>query len=107
MIHRVEYTERSRRHLLEAVEWIAIRAPMAAKRWLDDLEEAVSRLQEHPERFRYAPENEHHDVEIRQLLFGKRRGQYRILFTVEEERVVILDVRHSMCQRLGPGELDS
>jgi len=41
------------------------------------------------------------------MLVGNRRDQYRVLFTVTEARVVVLDVRHSMRDWLEPGELDS
>jgi plasmid stabilization system protein ParE len=43
-----------------------------------------------PARCPLAPENEDHPKEIRQLVHGR----YRILFTIEPGRVVILHVRH-------------
>jgi plasmid stabilization system protein ParE len=47
-----------------------------------------------PARCPFAPENEDHTQEIRQLIFGR----YRVLFTIQPGRVVILHVRH--CARL-------
>jgi plasmid stabilization system protein ParE len=43
-----------------------------------------------PARYPLAPENEEHANEIRQLVYGR----YRILFTIQPGRVVILHVRH-------------
>lgn len=107
MTYVIEYTERARNHLLEIVDWIADKSPPAAERWLDRLEEAVGSLNRDPKRFASAPENAQHEIEIRQMLVGNRRGQYRVLFTVTEARVVVLDARHSMRDWLEPGELDS
>jgi plasmid stabilization system protein ParE len=106
MKFEVRYTERARAHLEEIVDWIAERSPQSASRWIGDLEKAVEGLRDNPERFGFAPERISHQIEIHQMHFGKRRGQYRVLFTVGESRVVILDVRHSMRPWLEPGELD-
>lgn len=32
--------------------------------------------------------------EIRQLIYGRRRGQYRVLFAIHEDAVEVLHVRH-------------
>ncbi|MCB1076214.1 MAG: type II toxin-antitoxin system RelE/ParE family toxin [Verrucomicrobiae bacterium] len=107
MTHEIEYTERARLHLLETIDWIAERSPDAAERWAESLFRAIEGLRKNPERFGFDRENGRHDFEIRRLLFGKRRGQYRILFTINGNRVIILDVRHSLQDWLEPGELDS
>ncbi len=106
MTFEIVYTDRARCHLQEAVDWIAERSPQAAKNWIAQLTEAVDSLRQNPERFGFAPENATHQIEIHQMHFGKRRGQYRILFTIDHQRVAILDVRHSMRTWLEPGELD-
>lgn len=85
---------------------MAENAPIAAERWLTGLEASVGELDHNPERFALAPEDASHDIEIRQMLFGKRRGRYRILFTIRERTVTILDIRHGMRRWLEPGELD-
>jgi plasmid stabilization system protein ParE len=43
--------------------------------------------------------------ELRQLLYGKRRGVYRILFEVRDNNVFILRVRHSAQALLDPNEI--
>ncbi len=107
MTYPVEYTERARAHIVDALDWIADRSLMAAEQWLEDLEGAIDSLSVNPERFLFASENATHDIEIRQMLFRKGRGQYRVLFTIGAGTVVVLDVRHSMQNWLAPGELDS
>jgi hypothetical protein len=51
------------------------------------------------------PENEYAEEEIRQLLYGRRRGVYRILFTIEGDMVSVLTVRHGARGLLQPEEL--
>ena len=41
-----------------------------------------------------APENDEFEEEIRELLYGKRQHRYRILFTIREQAVVVLHIRH-------------
>jgi plasmid stabilization system protein ParE len=53
-----------------------------------------------------APENEWYEGgELRELLYGKRQGVYRILFEVRGDTVYILRVRHGAQELLGPGDL--
>jgi hypothetical protein len=55
-----------------------------------------------------APEARGLEVELRQLLYGKRAGQYRILFRVYDEldppRVRIVAIRHNARAGLTPEE---
>jgi mRNA-degrading endonuclease RelE of RelBE toxin-antitoxin system len=60
----------------------------------DDLIAKVESLASDPDRHRLAPESRRFPVEIRQLLFRKHRSQFRILFTISGNCVVILSVRH-------------
>jgi plasmid stabilization system protein ParE len=34
------------------------------------------------------------ETEVRQLIYGRRRSRYRVLFTMDEETVTILRVLH-------------
>ena len=52
--------------------------------------DAAATLEAFPGRCRLAPENGPFEFEIRQLLYGN----YRLLFTVRDDTVVILHVRH-------------
>ncbi len=57
-----------------------------------------------PKRFPLARENKYFSQEIRQLLYGRGRNSYRILFTILDGQdistVRILHIRHSSQQTL-------
>ncbi|MBL9142238.1 MAG: type II toxin-antitoxin system RelE/ParE family toxin [Verrucomicrobiaceae bacterium] len=94
MSYEIEYTRNALREAEEVIRWIRERAPRAADKWRDDLIAKVESLASRPLSHRLAPESERFARKIRQVLFHKRRGQYRILFTVDGQRVVILSIRH-------------
>jgi len=72
----------------EAADYIARDNPRAAENWVSEIFDLVSRLSEHPQRGRVVPEVGR--AEIRELFFGS----YRVIYRVEQNRVVILTVRH-------------
>lgn len=55
----------------------------------------ISTLEMHPKRCPVAPESADLGLEIRELLFGKRQGVYRILFRIERRTVLILRIWHA------------
>jgi hypothetical protein len=59
-------------------------------------------LEENPERCAEAPDAEWHGAGLRQLLHGKRRYIYRILFEIRGDVVVVFRVRHRAQDLLGP-----
>jgi len=89
----------------EAYLWIAERAPESAVRWFNGLYSVIDTLETFPERCPHAPEDDFFQQEIRQLIYGKLIGRYRILFTIDGDTVYILHVRHGARKRLeGPGD---
>ena|SRR3990172_3914933 len=105
MKHRVVIQPSAKAELRDAYRWYYNQSPTAADRWLDKLLKAIDTLKTHPERCALAPENDAFDETIRQLLYGKKRGTYRILFTVKEGVVDVLHIRHAARQHLGPDEI--
>jgi plasmid stabilization system protein ParE len=105
MARSVHITARALREIDEGLAWLTERSRAAAARWHEQLLEAIRSLEENPERWGLAPESEWYPGELRQLLHGKRRGVYRILFEVRGDTVYILRVRHSAQALLEPGEL--
>lgn len=55
----------------------------------------IASLQDKPFRCALARENDDFPQEIRQLMYGKSRNKYRIIFTIIEDMVYILYIRHS------------
>lgn len=79
----------------EAYQWVRERAPEAAARWFNGFVEALSSLTTSPDRCGLAPENDAVEPEIRQLLYGRRSGVYRALFTIAGNEVRVLHIRHA------------
>jgi plasmid stabilization system protein ParE len=101
---QVVIARKAAREIEEQYNWLAERSAAAADRWRGSLLEAISTLEDHPERCPEAPEAEWHKG-LRQLLHGKRRQAHRILFEIRGQTVVVLRVRHSAQDFLGPEDL--
>jgi plasmid stabilization system protein ParE len=105
MTFRVEIARRAAREIEDQYQWLAERSQAAAGQLRDSLLAAIRSLEENPERCPEAPEAEWYGPGLRQLLHGKRRGIYRILFEIRGDVVVVLRVRHSAQELLGPDNL--
>jgi plasmid stabilization system protein ParE len=92
--YKINIQPRALRDALRIHDWIAQDSPRNAAKWYAGLIDAIDSLAQFPERCKRAPENESFSEDIRQLLYGKRRGVYRILFTIHEDIVRVLHVRH-------------
>jgi plasmid stabilization system protein ParE len=80
-------------------------SPSQAKQWYLGLLGAIESLSQMPNRCALARENENFSLEIRQLLYGKGRSLYRIIFTIIEgdgiSTVRILHIRHGLQKTIG------
>jgi plasmid stabilization system protein ParE len=100
MIYPVEVTSFAIADAEQAYLWFRERSPEFAAVWYNGLFDAIQSLEKMPYRCSLAPESEDLDIELRQLLYGKRGQQYRILYTVEinersgEEVVRVQRIRH-------------
>ncbi|MEM1172201.1 MAG: type II toxin-antitoxin system RelE/ParE family toxin [Cyanobacteria bacterium P01_H01_bin.35] len=103
MEYQVEITDVALAEAEEAYLWMMEQlSPQNAEKWFDGLIDAIESLNKSPKRCSLALENEVFLEEIRQLLYGKGRNTYRILFTVSEQVVDVLHIRHSARQLLEP-----
>lgn len=106
MTYHIETTRQAKADRSSIFDYIAERSPDGALRWLAAYEQAVESLLENPHRG-FAPENQDHAEEIRQLLFKTRHGlQYRLLFFIRGDTVYILHVRAPGQTLLDPGDLN-
>ncbi|NER23493.1 MAG: type II toxin-antitoxin system RelE/ParE family toxin [Symploca sp. SIO1B1] len=82
-----------------------VTSPTQASQWYAGLLQVIESLSQFPKRCPLARENKYFTQEIRQLLYGRGRNSYRILFTILEEQegatVRILHIRHVSQQTLG------
>lgn len=88
----------------EAYFWVSNYSPLKARNWLEGLYKNILSLEKMPLRCSLAFEDQFFEEEIRQLLYGKGKNTYRILFTVAKKTVHILFVRHSAQKPLLPDD---
>ncbi len=96
MSYHVVVTARARADAVQAFRWIADHSPDSAARWYVGLEKAIAKLSSMPERHPTAEdESQQLGVTLRQMLYGRRRGIYRLLFSIDGDIVTLHYVRHS------------
>ncbi len=100
MAFHVIFRPRAECDIAAAVTWLARHNPQAAARWRSGLFWIVENLETEPNRYPAADESVDLGLDVRELLYGRRRGVYRILFTIEGQTVNILRVRHAAQDRL-------
>lgn len=81
-----------------------------AQVWYQGLIKAIVSLQEMPRRCPIARENKFFSQEIRQLLYGRSKQAYRILFTILDDQPIptvrILYIRHVSQKTVGEADED-
>ena len=105
MTYNVIIESQAMKNLETIVVWIAEENERAARHWYVEMVAAIESLKNLPDRCPVAPESELFAREIRQLLHGKHRNKYRILFTLVGDTVHILHIRHGARDWVGPEEL--
>lgn len=94
--YQTRLTARAERDVEQILGWFQKQqALVAGARWYHQLLTKVATLEQNPQRCSIAEESEEVGVEVRELLFGRRAGIYRILFVVSGKRVEILHIRHA------------
>ncbi len=95
MAFRVETTVKAERELSAIQDWLlSEQAGDAGLAWFLRLRDALDSLSEMPYRCPLAREKKGLSSGIRQLLYGNKPHVYRILFTIENDTVTVLGVRH-------------
>jgi plasmid stabilization system protein ParE len=96
MAFRVETTAQADEDARSILEWLVTQnAGDTGIRWFLALEDAIASLTELPQRCPLAPENAEFPFEVPHLLYGRKSHVYRILFSIENNTVYILHIRHS------------
>lgn len=102
--YRVIIQPEAEQGIKQAYYWVSKYSPRQARQWLEGIYKAVMSLEKMPLRCSLAFENNFFEAEIRQLLYGKGKNIYRILFTVSDTTVQVLHVRHAAQQPLSPDD---
>ena len=104
MPYDVRFTNRALADVDTSLAWLSSRSAPAA-RWRAGLLARVAALEQSPDRCPLADEAADLGLDLRELLYGRRRGVYRILFTIDGSVVHIHCVRHAAQDRLKPGDV--
>jgi plasmid stabilization system protein ParE len=91
---RLELSAPAARDIGDLHDYIARDKPRAAANWARQLRRKISSLRTFPLRHEIIPEAEELNRRYRHLLFGK----YRVIYQVEDDRVLILRVIHAARQ---------
>jgi plasmid stabilization system protein ParE len=90
MTYRVVVTSEAEQDLDQLFQYVAHDNPAAARKFVAGLRKRLKTLASMPRRCPRAPEDGLDGLEIRHLV----HGQYRVIFAIDSNTVVILQVRH-------------
>ncbi len=106
MKYHVHITAKALRDVESVLRWFQDQhASATAGRWHSQLMTRIDTLERQPARCRLAAEADELGIELRELLFGKRRGVYRILFIIDRRTVNILHIRHAARRPVSQSDL--
>ncbi len=107
MAFTVVLRPRARADIRNNADWLeATQGLRAADRWRTGLLTAViPALEADPNRYPQADEAGDLGLDLRELLHGRGRQVYRVLFTIDGETVYVHRVRHATQDRLQPGDI--
>lgn len=94
MKYRLVYQPTAADELERAIESSFSRYLEQAPKWCNELLDAIESLALDPDRHPVARENGQFEQTIRQLLFGRGKSIYRVLYTVDGDVVRILHIRY-------------
>src|SRR4051794_32814486 len=93
MMYRVVLQPEAKLDLLEAVEYLAPRAPQAAERWLQGFLESIQSLDTNPQQWPAAAEAEHLSRDVREWFYRTKSSVTRAVFIIVDDEVRVLRVR--------------
>jgi len=105
MPFRVVFHPQAQADIKAAATWLARTNPAAAVRWRRGVLSIIEKLETNPALYPAADEATDLGLELRELLYGRRRTIYRVLFTIDGQTVNVLRVRHAAQDRLKPDDI--
>jgi plasmid stabilization system protein ParE len=105
MTYRVVVQPKAERDIGQAAHYIfeQSKSKTTALRWVRRIRAKIDTLKSQPLRCPVDPDSVAYGTEVRVLLFGKERGRFRILFSIQSNTVHILTVRHAAQQSIAEG----
>lgn len=98
--YHVVIVPRAYSEMEEIYDWIASEHPLAAEKWRDSLLTIIDELAQFPRRAPLIPQKHYNRKHLRQLIYGKKRGSYRILFEINGQTVYIRRIVHTARENL-------
>jgi plasmid stabilization system protein ParE len=98
----IEFAAVADAELLATYRYIRRKNPHAANAWLIGIRAAIYTLRMMPERCGRAAEAATTGLDVRELLYGKRQGTFRILFTIGSRAVLIRRVARANRRPIPP-----
>ena len=96
MKYKLVVTQRAARDREDAFDWYSANySKEYADRWYEGVSQAIESIISNPLRCHQARESESLPFELYEMLFGRRRNKHRILFSIEDDLVFVLRIRHS------------
>lgn len=103
---QVLFLRRAQRDIEEGVAFRASHSAARATQWRNALvTNATGALEDDPHRYPAADEAADLELDLRELLFGRGRNVYRVLFTIDGESVYVHRVRHAAQDRLDADDI--
>jgi plasmid stabilization system protein ParE len=93
MTYRVVLQPEARLDLIQATEYIAERAPMAAERWAKGFLASVKALEEQPDQWPLAEESPYLELPLREWQYRTKSSVTRAVFLIVGDEVRILRIR--------------
>jgi plasmid stabilization system protein ParE len=94
MVFEIVYSLEAEQDLDVILTWLLEEgAGETGLRWFQRLQDGIGALSELPHRCPLARENASVPFEMRQLVYGRKPHVYRVLFTIEGNKVYIVHVR--------------
>jgi plasmid stabilization system protein ParE len=91
---KVELLWRAERDVDHILLWLNERSPEGAANWLRVWDKTFAILESSADKYGFAPENEGHVLEIRQILFHTSKGRdYRALYTIRGNIAYVMHIR--------------
>lgn len=105
MKFKVVLQRHARRDIWGVHGWIAERAPLAADKWLDNLQAKIKTLEDAPDRCPLVAERHRLHFDVRELLHGHKPYIFRIIFVIDGRVVRILRIRRGQRRNLTEQQL--
>jgi plasmid stabilization system protein ParE len=92
--YRLVYQPQAAEELDRAIEWSFSHYPTQAVKWCGEFLSAIETLASDPDRHPLARENGQFEETVRQLVFGRGKSIYRVLYVIQDDVVRILHIRY-------------